>query len=92
MTTTDPTNLGEILRRMQLVSPAEIETAVEAQRETPGALIGDALVGTGAVSSARVNEALELQRGLRSKDAGKRARAAERLLQRALDVSAAPAG
>jgi hypothetical protein len=76
----DPTNLGEVLRRMIVVTEGELAVAVCEQRAVPGVRIGEALVGTGACSDARVCEALELQRGLRSPSPRKSAAAARRLL------------
>lgn len=60
-------DIGNVLMRMGLVTPEQVETAVQRQaREDRGTRIGEVLVGMGAITRGQLDDALKKQRDMRS--------------------------
>jgi hypothetical protein len=60
-------DIGNVLVRMGLVTPEQIEHAVQRQaREDRGTRLGEVLVGMGAITRSQLDEALRKQKAMRS--------------------------
>ena len=61
-----PYDLGTVLLEMHVVEAPQLIAAVEAQKATPGTLLGEVLCGMGVISSEQLEKALDLQKMLRN--------------------------
>jgi cytochrome oxidase assembly protein ShyY1 len=62
-------SLGDIVSRMQIATPEQVEEALADQRRmSDDDVLGELLVARGVISREQLAAALRLQRGLNSKD------------------------
>lgn len=76
----DPTSIGEILWRSLATTRGQLREALDAQREQPDEKLGALLVIAGHITQAELDEALEIQKGLRSRNEDKQAAASQKLV------------
>lgn len=77
-------NIGEVLKRLCLVSADDVKTAVERQRESKRRL-GEELVAMGRLTPAELSDALDLQ--LRLKERSSSVLAMAELMESAMERS-----
>lgn len=65
----DPTSLGNVLLKQNLVTPADLEAAIKFQQTNPDVMLGEALIKMGRLDRSAVEALLFQQQALRGKDA-----------------------